>query len=178
MSDISWPEGEAPSGMLARARTHMLTDAVRYSHLLHVRCQPAMNDMIEQAAKSKGTRPAEYIRQTLHAGLKADGFDLALISRDAGTLYDKLDGMMRYALVSDGRVLVETRPGLKPDLMDNSFHPVGYVPRDGDAWLPIYHVDSEPFDAAIHWRLPYVTRVEADRVVREFPIVPKSLESM
>lgn len=135
-------------------------DPVRYSDLLQVRCQPAMNDMVARAAKAKGTRPAEYVRQTLLAGLRADGFDPT--ARDAGSLYDVVEGKQRYALI------------VGDDIAGISYHDV--KPEDGRTWLPVEHVDSEPFDAARHWRLAPVYTIEAGRVLCTYPIVPKALE--
>ncbi|MDE5460197.1 hypothetical protein [Bradyrhizobium sp. CSS354] len=136
------------------------SDAVSYSHLLHVRCQPVMNDMIERAATSKGTRPAEYIRQTLLAGLRADGFDPTA----AGSLYDIVEGKQRYALV------------VGDDIAGITYHHA--KPEDGRTWLPVVHVDSEPFDIARHWRLTPVYSIEGGRVVCTYPIVSKTLEHM
>lgn len=96
MNEIGWPEGESPSALNDRARALMVDEAVRYSDSLTVRCQPALTAMIARAAKARSTRPAEYVRQTLLAGLRADGFDLAAMpARDAGTLYDVLNGRRR-----------------------------------------------------------------------------------
>lgn len=184
MTDIDAPDRDPhwqvpPSAINDMARATMAADAVRYSDSVTVRCQPVMTAMVARAAKSKGTRPAEYVRQALLTTLQLDGFDPTTVpARDAGTLYDARDGQRCYALVSNGRVLTVVSYSAKPDLSDANHWPAGYVPADGDAWLPIVHVDSEPFDGALHWRLPHLVRIEADRVVREFPVIPKSLEAM
>jgi hypothetical protein len=104
--------------------------------------------------------------------------EMPMTLRDAGSLYDVIDRRRCYALVSNGRMLAETtRLDAAPDIADADHWPAGYVPREGDRWLPIVYADSEPFDAKTHWRgSPYVTRIAADRVVREFPVVAKSLE--
>ncbi len=52
--------------------------AVRYSDELRMRCQPELTLLVEQGARVRGTKPSEYARQRLIAGLRADGFDLAL----------------------------------------------------------------------------------------------------
>ncbi len=161
MSDISWPEGEAPSDLMARARAHMVTDAVRYSDILHVRCQPAMTAMVAMAAQGQGTQPAAGIFARPSWSDCARMVSISPLPMPAHWRQAGRRGALCARFERAGRC--GDQAGAKPDLADSSFHPAGYVPRDGDAWLPIYHVDSEPFDAAIHWRLPYVTRVEADK---------------
>ena len=44
-----------------------------YSAETKVRVEPAIKAAVELAARSLGTRPAEYIRQALRDKLKADG---------------------------------------------------------------------------------------------------------
>ncbi len=46
----------------------------------------------------------------------------------------------------------------------------------GCIWLPVENADSMPFDSAKHWRLKPVFRVEPHRVVRQYPVVVKSME--
>jgi hypothetical protein len=86
--------------------------------------------------------------------------------------------LWQWALVSGDQILV-MRFGEKPDLSDARFHPAGYAPGDGDRWLPVVNVDSEPLDRKLHWRLdPLPLRIDGDRVVREYPVVLKSWEHM
>ena len=157
-----------------------------YSDIVHVRIAPLVNVMISDAAAQRGQKPAEWLRNAIRTALQIDGFDPATIPpRDAGTLYDVIDGKQRYALVSPGQpnpiVHVSTYRDAKPDMADVNHHPRGYMPAEGDAWVPVVHEDSEPFDAARHWRLPphyvleneYATPV---RVVCVYPVVPKSME--
>ena len=154
-----------------------MDDTTRFQKLVQFRVPESLSGMIETAAEKHLQSKSEYVRQALLAGLRADGFDVpAAPAHDAGTLYDARDGLGCYALVSGGRVLQVVNYSAEPDLADKDHHPAGYVPQEGDAWLPIVHVDSEPYDAALHWRLSHIVRIEADRVVREFPVVAKSLE--
>jgi hypothetical protein len=81
----------------------------------------------------------------------------------------------QYALVSGDQILT-TWNGAKPDLTDANFHPAGYVPTNGDRWIPIENEDSEPFTTKLHWRLKPNYRVEADRVARIYPVVLKGWE--
>jgi hypothetical protein len=84
-------------------------------------------------------------------------------SRDAGSLYNVLsDGRSMFALVDDGQITDLTYHHSKPD--------------DGRTWLPVVFEDSEAFDTSKHWRLPPVSRIDGDRVVRLFQVVPKSWE--
>jgi predicted HicB family RNase H-like nuclease len=53
-----------------------MADPIRYSNSMTVRCAPEMTALISRAARSKGTKPTEYIRQALRAALAADGADL------------------------------------------------------------------------------------------------------
>lgn len=77
-----------------------------------------------------------------------------------------------FALVRDGAI-VRDRSGnaeLSPLVTEKP------APWPGCAWLPVENVDSMPFDLAKHWRLKPVFRVEAKRVVRQYPVVAKSME--
>jgi hypothetical protein len=85
-------------------------------------------------------------------------------SRSAGTLCDRdTEGRQRFARIKDGEIVGLYYHAEKPE-------------QEGYAWLPVVHVDSEPFDIATHWRLTPIDTLEADRVVRTFPVVLKSLE--
>ncbi len=48
----------------------------RFPSLLAIRCPEILPEAIEAAAQQKLTSPAEYVRQTLLAQLRADGIDL------------------------------------------------------------------------------------------------------
>jgi hypothetical protein len=152
----------------------------KFQKLVQFRAPESLSDMIEAAAGRHLQSRSEYIRRGVVERLQADGFDPAAITpRDAGSLYNVIAGQRHYALVSAGRILAQTsRLDSVPDLADASHHPVGYVPADGDRWLPVEFADSEPFDIAAHWRLAPIDSVEANRVVRTYPIIPKSLEAM
>lgn len=148
--------------------------------VLQARCDSGFVALVDRAATARGMSHSEYVRQAARVALQLDGHDLAAIApRDAGALYNVIAGQRSYALVSAGRVLVETsRLDDMPDHADANHHPAGYVPAVGDRWLPVEYADSEPFDLASHWRMAPIDKVEADRVVRTFPVVPKSLEAL
>ena len=80
-------------------------------------------------------------------------------SPTAGALYNSRiehgQPQQRFAWVEDGQIKA-----------------VGYHDdKPGDGWLPVVHVDSEPFDIAQHWRLAPIFTVESDKVVCMYPIV-------
>lgn len=54
-----------------------MADPVRYSETVKFRCQPEVSALVDQAARARGTKPAEYIRQAVLTGLRLDGFDPA-----------------------------------------------------------------------------------------------------
>lgn len=56
-----------------------MTEAVRYSDSVTVRCQPEVAALVGRAAQKRGQKPAEYVRQALLTGLRLDGFDPAAI---------------------------------------------------------------------------------------------------
>lgn len=175
MTDTDTPDREppawvtSPSAINDMARAFMLgsSDAVRYSSTVTVRCQPELTAAVARAARAKGTRPAEYVRQALLTGLRLDGFEPATIApRDAGSLYNVTADGRHWALVIGDTVKTMHRAHDKP------------ADEQGGVWLPIEYRDSEPFDPDRHWRLPYETTLEADRVVRTYPVVLKTLEAM
>jgi hypothetical protein len=43
-------------------------------------------------------------------------------------------------------------------------------------WWPLVNADSQPFDAAKHWRLKPVYFAEDRQVIRLYPVVTKSVE--
>lgn len=57
-------------------------DPVRYSDVLKVRCAPEVTALVDQAARSRGTKPAEYVRQAILTGLRLDGFNPAADGTD------------------------------------------------------------------------------------------------
>lgn len=141
-----------------------MVEPVRYSDTVTVRCQPGVIALVESAAVARGQKPSEYVRQALLTGLRSDGFDPATIApRDAGTLYNVVGGQRCYALVVG-------------DCVKHMSYSAEAPVTDGVTWLPVEHVDSGPFDISKHFRLPPIDRIEAGRVVREFPVVPKAWE--
>jgi predicted transcriptional regulator len=54
-----------------------MTQAVRYSHSITIRCQPEVAGMVDHAARARGQKPAEWTRQALLAALRANGLDPA-----------------------------------------------------------------------------------------------------
>ena len=54
-----------------------MSDTVRYSDSVTIRCQPEVTALVERAALARGTRPSEYVRQALRTALQLDGFDPA-----------------------------------------------------------------------------------------------------
>ncbi len=140
-----------------------MADTVRYSDSVTIRLQEGATAFVHAKAREIGTKPAEIARQALLQGLKGLGFEPKdFPNRDAGTLYDVVDGKQRYALIEDGQI-----------------HNMSYCaepPSDGRQWLPVRHRDSEPFDRAAHWRLQPVATIEAHYVVQTYPVVLKSLE--
>lgn len=110
-----------------------------------------------------------YDPDDLDAWLKAGKRTSTSKPRDAGTLYDVVDGKRRWARIKDGKVHGLYYSAEKPE-----FAP-GYIV------VPVTHEDSEPFDITQHWRLkPECALIDADgtpvRVVCTYPVVPKSAE--
>jgi hypothetical protein len=138
--------------------------ALRYSEALTVQVQPGFRSLIDTAALRAGTKPTEWTRQALTDALRAAGIDPApKASPTAGALYDDPrlhNGQSRWAWVEDDQIKAIGWHDAKP----------------GDGWLPVKHEDSEPFDAAQHWRLAPVYSIEADCVRCCYPVVSKSLE--
>jgi hypothetical protein len=89
-------------------------------------------------------------------------------SRTAGELYDRdTEGRQRWARIDGDQIKGVGYHDAKPD--------------DGNVYVPVEHVDSEPFDIATHWRLaPRYTLVDRygvpDRVICTYPVVAKSWE--
>ncbi|MCK1742217.1 hypothetical protein IVA80_15435 [Bradyrhizobium sp. 139] len=108
----------------------------------------AREELLKAAAERKGVTVSAYLRSLADAALVAEGFPV---------------GEQQYCLVRGGE-LVAT--GFKPS-----------KDEDGGVWLPIENEDNQPFDPAQHWRLkPLPLRLDGERVVRVYPVVPKSME--
>jgi hypothetical protein len=83
-------------------------------------------------------------------------------SRSAGTLYDRVEGRQRFARIEGDQIKGIGYHDAKPD--------------DGNVYVPVVHVDSEPFDIARHWRQAPEYTLEADHVICTYPIIAKSWE--
>jgi hypothetical protein len=139
-----------------------MPEAVRYSDTVTIRCQPELTAAVNRAALRKGSKPAEYLRQAVLAALQRDGFQFLPPVHEP-----------QFALVRDGQLVLSRVPGGEGSPI-TSFVP---QPTEEGEWLPIENEDSAPFDLAKHWRLkPLALRVDGRRVVREFPVVVKSME--
>jgi hypothetical protein len=78
----------------------------------------------------------------------------------AGSLYDSIDGRQCWALIKDGQISSRTYHDGKPEA------------AVGERWLPVVHIDSEPFNFFKHWRLKPVCTIEQDKVVVcKYPVV-------
>jgi hypothetical protein len=125
----------------------------RWQATLKARCSNQMAAAVNDAARRRGSKPSEWIRQAVLAALRADGVDPVQ--------------EQQYALCSHGELVL----GLHGPI--TSFRPQH---DDRGTWLPISNVDSGPFDAAKHYRLkPLPLHIDRDRVVREYPIITKDL---
>ena len=70
-----------------------MTEPVRYSDSVTIRCQPEITALVDRAARAKGTKPSEWTRQALLAALRAAGFDPAPNpTHTANALGDSLKG--------------------------------------------------------------------------------------
>jgi hypothetical protein len=52
-----------------------MADPVRFSDIVAVRCPPQLSALVERAARARGMKPAEWVRQALKMGVRLDGFD-------------------------------------------------------------------------------------------------------
>lgn len=108
----------------------------------------AREDLLKAVADRRGMRLSTLLRSLADSALASEGFPVA---------------EQQYCLVRDG------------ELVSTSFKPA--KESDGGEWLPIENEDNQPFDPALHWRLkPLPLRLDGDRVVRVYPVVPKSME--
>jgi len=161
----TWPAGQAPSDISNAAR-EIMGDRAAMANLLRARCPSTWTAHVDQVARAKGINASEYIRRAVADSLRADGVNL---SKSAGELYDVRielgQPQQRYAWVEGDQIRDVSYYDAKPE-------------QEGRTWLPVVHVDSEPFDIPRHWRLAPVFSIEADRVVCTYPVVPKSLEAI
>jgi hypothetical protein len=68
-----------------------------------------------------------------------------LTERDAGSLYNSINGQRCYALMAGERIETMAYHASEPAVSD-------FAPGRGDRVLPVEHVDSEPFDISAHYR--------------------------
>lgn len=141
------------------------------SNSLTVRLEPQLCDAVIDAASHRGMTASEWVRQAARTCAMLEGtWNVDTQPRDAGTLYDCVDGKRRWARIVGDEIVGLYYHAEKPALE-----------REGDVWVPVVHEDSEPFDTATHWRLnPHCTLVDVygtpDRVIVTFPVVDKSVE--
>ncbi|MGY3240561.1 hypothetical protein ACVMAJ_007451 [Bradyrhizobium sp. USDA 4448] len=122
--------------------------------MTEVRFRYAREDLLRVVAERKGLSLTMLMRSLADSAVASEGFAVA---------------EQQYALVSNGELV-------KPARGDWA---VTFKPEHDDRgeWLPIENEDSQPFDPAQHWRLkPLPLRLDGDRVVRVYPVVPKSME--
>ena len=120
---------------------------------------------------------AEWLRSAIRTALAFDGFDLPVTVQPPA-------GDPEWALVARGEPdrIVQIWCGAKPDIADRELLAgATTLPGEGDAWVPLENADTEPFDAARHYRLKPFYEIVAvydkpDRVRRVYPIVEKSWE--
>jgi len=73
-----------------------MSEPVRFSDSITIRCQPEIAALVDRAARAKGSKPSEWARQALLAALRESGLDPATSpARDARTLHDSLNGPQR-----------------------------------------------------------------------------------
>lgn len=132
----------------------------RFPNLLQARCPQTLPPIIERAAQSQCMTASEYIRRSVVERLLLDGFKIDIEPQ-------------QYALVENGSLALvgpanNRRIAIVTQLDEG----------DTRTWLPVENEDSEPFDPKRHWRLAPTYRVDGDRVVRTYPVIPKSLEAL
>lgn len=54
-----------------------MTEAVRYSATMQWRDQPEIVECVDRAARARGTKPSEYVRQAIRTTLALDGVEPA-----------------------------------------------------------------------------------------------------
>lgn len=62
-----------------------MSNPVRYSSEIHLRCAPEVTEQIDFAARKHGQKQSEYVRQAVLKALRADG-----ITRSRGVQNDPL----------------------------------------------------------------------------------------
>jgi hypothetical protein len=149
-----------------------MNEATRFEQLVQFRVSANLSAAIDQAAKQRCQSKSDYVRQSIITQLETDGVAVARASRDAGSLYDRLsDGKTRWGLVADGAVADLSYFAADPNKAEEQI-------ALGRTWLPVSHEDSEPFEAARHFRLKPEARIDGDRVVVTYPIVEKHWEGV
>lgn len=121
--------------------------------MTEVRFRYAREDLLRAAAERKGLSLTMLMRSLADSAVASEGFPVA---------------EQQYCLVKDGELISTS---FKPSRAD--------IERLGGdaAWLPVENEDNAPFDPALHYRLkPLPLRLDGDRVVRVYPVVPKSME--
>jgi Arc/MetJ-type ribon-helix-helix transcriptional regulator len=58
-----------------------MAEAARWSATLTARCPSKIAEAVEEIARRRYSKPAEYIRQAVRAALQSGGFDPAQIGR-------------------------------------------------------------------------------------------------
>lgn len=147
----------------------MMAEAVKYSDTITVSVLPGLRDLMQRAAVAAGMKSTDWHRKALDEALKARGFDPAELvrSRSASELYDVVESKRRYAMI-DGDTIAH--------VVYRADDPRGDPEQAGRTWLPVFHVDSEPFDLSQHFRLKPVFSIDGDKVLCTYPVVSRSSE--
>lgn len=107
----------------------------------------ARADLLKALAERKGMGLSTLLRSLADAALASEGFPV---------------GEQQYCLVRGGELIMTSFKPAKDD--------------QGGVWLPVENDDNQPFDPALHWRLkPLPLRLDGERVIRIYPVVPKSM---
>jgi hypothetical protein len=131
----------------------------RFPNILQARCPQMLPPIVERAAQSQCMTASEYIRRSVVERLLQDGFKIDIEPQ-------------QYALVENGALALRGPANNQRLAIVTKFDD-----DDPRTWLPVETEDSEPFDPKRHWRLAPTYRVDGDRVVRTYPVIPKSLEA-
>ncbi len=106
-------------------------------------------DLLKAVAERRGVGLSTLLRSLADSALASEGFPVT---------------EQQYCLVRDGELIATSfKPSKEPD---------------GGEWLPIENIDEPgPCNLETHWRMkPLPLRLDGDRVVRVYPVVPKSME--
>src|SRR5437879_6902635 len=104
-----------------------MTEPIRFSDSITIRCQPEITALVDRAARAKGSKPSEWARQALSEALRAAGFDpTPKPSPAAGSLYDSLEGKQRYAWIDGDQIRAVSYHDAKPE-------------HEGQVWVPVRH---------------------------------------